>query len=122
VRGSATIPPSIFEMPPTLGEMLIPLSLRIRMTSRSEWPALFNPSYTRPQVSAPSPTTATTLFLSPLRSRAVAMPSAADIAVPACPAPKWSCGLSSRFRKPETPPLVRSVGNASLRPVRSFHA
>ena len=74
--------------------------------SRSEWPALFIPSYERPQVSAPSPTMATTLWLSPLRSRAVAMPSAADMAVPAWPAPNWSCSLSLRLRKPEIPSLL----------------
>ena len=61
-------------------------------------------------MSAPSPTTATTLCCSPLRSRAVAMPSAADIAVPACPAPNWSCSLSSRLRNPEMPPVCRRVG------------
>ena len=73
-------------------------------------------------MSAPSPTTATTLWSSPLRSRAVAMPSAADMAVPAWPAPNWSCSLSVRLRKPEMPSVWRSVGNASLRPVSSFQA
>ena len=71
---------------------------------------------------APSPTIATTLWRSPLRSRAVAMPNAADTAVPACPAPNWSCSLSSRLRKPEMPSRWRRVGNGSFRPVRSFQA
>jgi hypothetical protein len=102
--------------------MLMPLSLTMSRMSRSECPALFIPSYERPQVRAPSPTTATTLKCSPERSRAVAMPSAADMAVPAWPAPKWSCGLSSRRRKPEMPPAVRSVGKRSFRPVSSFQA
>ena len=114
--------PSVLLMAPTLGEMDIPLSFTIRMMSRSEWPALFIPSYERPQVSAPSPTTATTLCCSPFRSRAVAIPSAADIAVPAWPAPKWSCSLSLRLRKPEIPSRCRRVGNGSSRPVRSFQA
>ncbi len=122
VRGSATMRPRIVLIAPTLGEMDIPLSFTIRMMSRSEWPALFIPSYERPQVSAPSPTMATTLWSSPRRSRAVAMPSAADIAVPAWPAPNWSCSLSLRLRKPEMPSHCRRVGNDSLRPVSSFQA
>jgi len=58
---------------------------------RPEWPALFIASYGNPQVSAPSPNTATTSNDSCFRSRAVAIPNAADSAVPACPAPNWSC-------------------------------
>ncbi len=50
------------------------------------------------------------------------MPNAADIAVPAWPAPNWSCSLSVRLRKPETPSRCRKVGNTSFRPVSSFHA
>ena len=50
------------------------------------------------------------------------MPSAADIAVPAWPAPNWSCSLSLRLRKPEIPSFCRSVGKASFRPVSSFQA
>ena len=122
VRGSATIRPSMVLIAPTLGEIDMPLSLTIRMMSRSLWPALFIPSYDRPHVIAPSPTTATTLCASPRRSRAVAMPSAADIAVPAWPAPKWSCALSDRLRKPEIPSRWRRVGNGSFRPVSSFQA
>ena len=44
VRGSATIRPSVLLIAPTLGEMLMPLSLTMMMMSRSEWPALFIPS------------------------------------------------------------------------------
>lgn len=40
-----------------------------------------------PQVRAASPRTATTWLLAFLRSRALAMPRAAERAVPACPAP-----------------------------------
>ena len=47
---------------------------------------------------------------------------AADIAVPACPAPNWSWALSSRLRKPDIPSVCRNVGKASFRPVRSFQA
>src|ERR1041385_511291 len=122
VLGSATIPPSILLTAPTLGEIDIPLSLRMRITSRSECPALLIPSYERPQVKAPSPTTATTLLVWPRRSRAVAIPKAADIAVPACPAPNWSWGFSLRLRKPEIPPSCRRVPKRSFRPVRSFQA
>ena len=122
VIGLATIPPRVRLMAPTLGEMLIPLSLTIRMMSVSECPALFIPSYERPQVSAPSPTMATTLLSPPRRSRAMAMPSAADMAVPAWPAPNWSCALSERLRKPESPPVWRRLGNSALRPVSSFQA
>ena len=46
---------------------------------------------------------------SPLMSRAAAMPSAAEIAVAACPAPKVSYSLSLRLRKPEMPSSCRSV-------------
>jgi hypothetical protein len=44
VRGSATIAPAVLFIAPTLGEIDMPLSLTIRMMSRSEWPALFIPS------------------------------------------------------------------------------
>ena len=69
------------------------------MTSRSEWPALLSPSYASPQVSAPSPTTATTLKFSCRRSRPAAMPSAAEIEVAAWPAPKTSYSLSRALEK-----------------------
>ena len=42
--------------------------------SRSDAPALLSPSYASPDVSAPSPSTATTLNSSPRRSRPAAMP------------------------------------------------
>ncbi len=104
VTGFAMIEPRYLLIAPTFGAMDMPLSFRTRMMSRPEWPALFMASYGRPQVMAPSPTTATTLKSSPLRSRAVAMPKAAESAVPAWPAPNWSCGLSDLRRKPERPP------------------
>ena len=44
------------------------------------------------------------------------MPSAAEIAVVAWPAPKASCSLSSRERKPERPPSWRIVSKRSRRP------
>ena len=86
VIGLAIIDPRYLLMAPTLGAIDIPLSLRIMMRSRPEFPALFIASYGNPHVSAPSPTTATTLNSSPFRSRAVAIPSAADSPVPAWPA------------------------------------
>ena len=51
---------------------------------------LFNASRVTPHVKAASPATATTWFDSPDKSRAAHIPSAADRAVPACPAPKES--------------------------------
>ena len=121
VIGLAMMDPKYLLMAPTLGAIDMPLSLSTMIRSRPEWPALFIASYGSPQVRAPSPTTATTLKSSPFRSRAVAIPRAADRPVPAWPAPKWSCGLSVRRRKPLRPPGCRSVGNWALRPVRIFH-
>ena len=43
-----------------------------------------------PPVSAPSPITASTWLCAPFKSRAIAMPSAAEIEVLACPVPKAS--------------------------------
>ena len=56
--------------------------------------------------------TAITSNSSPRRSRAAAMPQAAEMEVAACPAPKTSYSDSSRRRKPESPPLRRMVGSA----------
>ena len=67
---------------------------------------------------APSPMTATTLLSPPSRSRATAMPSAAEIEVDACAAPNGSYSLSARRVKPESPPGWRSVRMRSRRPVR----
>ena len=107
-------------MAPTLGAIDISLSFSTTMRSRSEWPALFSPSYASPHDSAPSPITAATLKSSPRRSRPTAMPSAAEIDVAACPAPKASYSLSLRFRKPEIPSSCRSDSIPELRPVRSL--
>src|SRR5213078_1073101 len=51
---------------------------------------VFIASKAMPAVSAPSPMMATTWLSSPLRSRATAIPCAAEMEVPACPAPNWS--------------------------------
>jgi hypothetical protein len=48
----------------------------------------------------------------------MAIPSAAEIEVEACPAPKWSKLLSSRERNFLMPPALPSESNFSLRPVR----
>ena len=80
-------------------------------------PALLIASYARPPVSAPSPMTATTVSFPPRKSRAVAMPSAAEIDVEAWPAPNGSYSDSLRIAKPETPPPWRSVSMRSARPV-----
>ncbi len=83
-------------------------------------PALFIASKAMPADIAPSPITATTLFVPPLRSRAVAMPSAAEIEVDEWAAPNGSYGLSSRRVKPERPPPWRSVRIRSRRPGENF--
>ena len=57
-----------------------------------------------PALIAPSPITAITLKSSPARSRAVAMPSPAEIEVELCAAPKGSYSLSARLVKPDKPP------------------
>ena len=67
---------------------------------------------------APSPITAMTLLDPPLRSRATAMPSPAEIEVEECAAPNGSYSLSARLVKPDRPPPVRSVRMRSRRPVR----
>ena len=76
------------------------LSLRIKMNFLVVEAMLFRASKVTPQVKAASPAIATTWFDSPARSRAAHIPSAADRAVPACPAPNESCMLSSLVRKP----------------------
>src|SRR5665213_2851028 len=108
------------DIAPTLGAMDISLSFRTTMKSRPDAPALFNPSYDKPEVSAPSPSTDTTLNDSPSMSRPTAMPKPAEIAVAAWPAPNESYGLSERLRKPDIPPSVRSVSNWRARPVSSL--
>ena len=67
---------------------------------------------------APSPITHTTLWALPARSRATAMPSAAEMEVEECAAPKASYSLSARLVKPESPPPWRRVRMRSRRPVR----
>ncbi|MDF9865834.1 hypothetical protein M2437_004816 [Methylorubrum pseudosasae] len=52
------------------------------------------------------------------RSRATAMPSAAEIEVEEWAAPKGSYSLSERLVKPDSPPPWRSVRMRSRRPVR----
>jgi hypothetical protein len=99
----------VLVMAPTLREIDISLSFRMTMRSRSVWPALFSASYAMPLVSAPSPMTATTSKSSPFRSRAAAMPSAAEIEVAAWPAPKTSYSDSLRLRKPDGPPFCGSL-------------
>ncbi len=50
----------------------------------------FYPSKANPPVKAPSPITDTTLYFSPLASRAHTIPNPAEMEVEACPAPKAS--------------------------------
>ncbi|MBE1442538.1 hypothetical protein GGC63_001962 [Paenibacillus sp. OAS669] len=70
-----------------------------------------------PPVKAPSPITAKTLLVSSLRSRASAIPSAAESEVLLWPASQTSCSLSARLTKPDKPSFWRSVWNRSIRPV-----
>jgi hypothetical protein len=67
---------------------------------------------------APSPITAMTLLDLAAKSRATAMPTAAEIDVDECAAPNGSYSLSARLVKPESPPPCRSVRMRSRRPVR----
>ena len=71
-----------------------------------------------PALIAPSPITAMTLFWSPRKSRATAMPSAAEIDVEVWAAPNGSYSLSERLVKPERPSPWRSVSMRLRRPVR----
>src|SRR5207237_7313233 len=59
---------------------------------------------------APSPIIAMTLFFSPLRSRATAMPRPAEIEVDECAAPNGSYSLSARLVKPDSRSEERRVG------------
>ena len=70
--------------------MDILLSLSTSIISLVVSQILFSPSSEMPQLSEPSPTTAMTFSVPFFLSRAAAIPSAAEIAVPACPAPKQS--------------------------------
>ena len=78
------------ERAPTFFEMDISLSLSTTTRSFLRWPAWFNPSKARPAVREPSPMTENTLKSSPCRSRAAAMPRAADMEVDEWPTPKAS--------------------------------
>ena len=83
-------------------------------------PALFMASYAMPADMAPSPITAMTLCFLPSRSRATAMPSAAEIDVEEWAAPKGSYSLSARLVNPDRPPPWRSVRMRSRRPVKNL--
>ena len=100
--------------------MDISLSFRMTMKFESSWPALLSASYARPPVSAPSPSTATIASLRPARSRAIAIPYAAETLVLAWPAPNASYSDSLRIAKPEIPPPFLSVWKRARRPVKSL--
>src|ERR1039457_5383932 len=91
-------------MAPTFGEIDMSLSFRITRSRLLRYPAWFRPSIATPPVRPPSPTIATTSLFSERRSRAIAIPSAAEIAVDAWAAPKMSYSDSERFVKPDRPP------------------
>ena len=107
-------------MAPTFLEIDHSLSLRMPINLFVVCAMLLSASNDMPLVSAASPKTQTTFSSLPSRSRAAAMPSAADMAVPACPAPKLSCSLSVRSAKPFSPSVVRMLRNRSFRPVSSL--
>ena len=98
------------------------MALSFRMTSRSvlACPASFNASNAMPQVSEPSPMIATTRPGTPCSTRARAMPSAAEIEVPPCPASKASCSLSSRLANPDRPSNCRNVAKLLAPPGEQF--
>ena len=66
----------------------------------------------------PSPITAMALPGAPASLFATAKPSAAEIEVLECPAPKASYSLSHRLVKPDSPPPCLMLRIASRRPVR----
>jgi hypothetical protein len=70
-----------FEIAPTLGAMDISLSLRMTTRSRAEWPALFRPSYAKPEVKRAVAEDSDDLVGVTSRSRPAAIPSAAEIEV-----------------------------------------
>jgi len=63
-------------------------------------PALFNPSYAKPALKAPSPTTHITFELSLFISFAALIPNPADTAVELWAVPKGSYSLSDLLTKP----------------------
>ncbi len=82
--------------------------------------ALFSPSKARPPLIEASPTIATVLrFSCPgVLLSAMAMPNAAEMEFPACPAMNVSDSLSRGVGNPLIPPSVRREEKESLRPVR----
>ena len=105
---------------PTVGEMLISLSLSTMSIRVLRWPMSFRASRLMPVISAASPTTTTTFSFVPRRSRVSANPSAMESPVPAWPPSKMSCSLSERRGNPPMPPSWRSVPKLSSRPVSSL--
>src|SRR5207247_4530608 len=97
------------DIAPTGGATNISLSLSTTISRKFIAPALFIASYAMPADIAPSPITAITLWPLPSRSRATAMPSAAEIEVEECAAPNASYSLSARLVKPDSPPPCRQA-------------
>ena len=83
-------------------------------------PALLRASKAKPPDKAPSPIILTTLNLSLSKSLLTAIPSAAEMEVDACPAPKTSNSLSERFKKPLNPLYLLIVGNWLYLPVSTL--
>ena len=80
---------------------------------------MFIASKAMPPVIAPSPMTAMQLFCClPFWDLPTLMPSAAEIEVVECPAPKQSYSLSALFWKPLRPPCCRKVPIRLRLPVR----
>ena len=107
---------------PTVGEMLISLSLRTMIRRVLRWPMSLSASSEIPLIRAASPTTTATCSGPSRRSRASASPSATERPVPAWPPSMTSCSLSSRRGNPPSPPSWRSVSKRSCRPVSSLCA
>jgi hypothetical protein len=102
-----------------VGNETCPLSFRITITFELIYAALFIASYAMPPVIAPSPIMAMQLLFG-FESKFLPtdMPSAAEIEVEECPAPKQSYALSFLFVKPDIPCSCRRVSILSLRPVK----
>ena len=98
--------------------MLMSLSLRMMSRSFGDDDTLLMPSKASPPLIAPSPITATTCRLAlSVRFAAMAIPSAADMELDACPHANVSYSLSSGDGNGRTPCSLRFVQNVSRRPV-----
>ncbi len=101
--------------------MDMPLSFRTMSICLFSVPALLRPSIATPLTMEESPMSATVLRCSsPLIWSPLAMPTAVEIAVPACPTEKRSYGDSEGCGNPDMPPFCRSLLSSGSLPVSSL--